>query len=351
MDMTTPSWKERRAMDRRRTRTSCAAGLALALAGCVGTAPPSAAPPTSLAPTVAPSLAFPSPIASPTPITGLPFLGTIAYNRNLVDGNLDTYRIFTMPASGGEGTQLLDTEGEQARWSADGTRLSVLGEGPQGLIFVGFVDRDGTDYIRLDSPDPTLNLGCGAWSPDAAMFVCEAWDDHTPGRAGLYTVAADGTGLTRVTTAPAGRQDAPCDFSPDGTRIAFVRLNAANDNGNELMVVDRDGTGEHKLIDELVKGGCRWSQVTSMLVTVGQGGILVLNMADPRPTATLLPLDVPAGASFSHPGWSPDGTHLVMSVRTEGQPWNIWIADADGSGATQVTDTPGVDEEVESWGP
>lgn len=342
-------------MDRRRTRTSCAASLALvlALAGCVGTASPSSAPSAAptVAPTVTPSLALPSPIPSPTRITGLPFQGTLAYNRNLVDGVLDTYRIFTMPASGGVGTQLLDTEGEQARWSADGTRLSVLGEGPQGLIFLGFVDRDGTNYVRLDSPDPTLNLGCGAWSPDAATFVCEAWDDQTPGRAGLYIVAADGTGLTRVTTAPAGRQDAPCDFSPDGTRIAFLRLNLADDNGGELMIVNRDGTGEHKLIDEFVNGACRWSPVTSMLVAVGQAGILVVKMTDPQPAATLLPLDVPAGASFSHPGWSPDGTHLVMSVRTEGQPWNIWIADTDGRGATQVTDTPGVDEEVESWGP
>ena len=338
-----------------RTRRCLAASLALALAGCVGTASPSqpAASSSSAtpAPTTASSPVLPSPIPSPTPIAGLPFLGTLAYNRNLVDGKFDTYRIFTMPASGGEGTQLLETEGEQARWSADGTRLSVLGEGPQGLIFVGFVDRDGTNYVRLDSPDHTLNLGCGAWSQDAATFACEAWDDQTPGRAGLYTVAADGTGLVRVTTAPEGRQDAPCDFSPDGTRIAFVRLGLADELHNELMIVNRDGTDEHKLIDEFVKGGCRWSPVTSRLVAVGEAGILVLKMTDAQPTATLLPLNVPAGASFSHPGWSPDGAHLVLSVRTERHPWDIWIANRDGSGATQVTDTPGIDEEVESWGP
>ena len=202
------------------------------------------------------STALPSATPSPTQITGLPFAGTLAYKRNVVEG---PHLLFTMPASGGDGMQLVEGDAEQARWSADGARLSVVGESPQGLIFVGFVDRDGSNFERLDSPDPTLQLGCGAWSRDEATFACDGWDEQKKGRDGLYTVAADGSGLTRVTTAPEGAHDAPCDFSPDGKQIAFVRTNPADEDRNELMIVNRDGTGERKLIDDAVMLRCRWS--------------------------------------------------------------------------------------------
>jgi hypothetical protein len=339
----------------RRTRTSLATSLALALAGCVGSASPSQpesfAPSTTPAPIAASSTPLPSATPSPTPIASLPFVGTIAYNRNLVDGTHGDSRLFTMPASGGDGLQLLDTEGEQARWSIDGTRLSVVGESPQGLIFVGFVNRDGTNVVRFDSPDPTLNLGCGGWSRDESTFVCEGWDEQTPGRAGLYTVAANGTHLARLTTAPEGRRDAPCDFSPDDARIAFVRINIAADNHNELRTVNRSGAFDHRLNDEVVGIRCRWSPDGSTLLVEADGGILVVAFGDPQPTPTLLPLDVPAGARLSHPTWSFDGAHVALSVALPGEMLDIWIVNADGSGATRLTNTPGIDEEVESWGP
>ena len=257
-----------------------------------------------------------------------------------------------MPASGGDGVQLLDgDDAEQARWSADGSRLSVVVESPQGLIFVGFVDRDGTNVVRFDSPDPTLNLGCGGWSRDESTFVCEGWDEQKPDRAGLYTVAADGTGLARVTTSPEGRQDALCDFSPDGLRIAFVRINLADEDRNALMIVNRDGSREHKLIDDAVMLRCRWSPDGSTILATTGAGILAVDMTESGPSATLLPVQVPSGARFSHPAWSVDGKHVAFSMALPGQPFDIWVANADGSGATQVTNTPGIGEGVESWGP
>jgi hypothetical protein len=331
----------------RRTRTSFAAGLALALAGC-STATPSqpatASPSAAAAQTLTPPTAAPS----PTQITGL--AGTIAYNRNLVEGDFQgAYRLFTMPAAGGEGVQLLDGEAEQARWSADGTRLSVAVEGLTGRITVGFVDRDGSNFHRLHSKD--VELGCAEWSRDESTFACEGWDDQTPGRTGLYTMAADGTGLARVTTAPDGRQDAPCDFSPDGEQIAFIRINLADEDSTELMIVNRDGSGEHKLIDNVVMLGCGWSRDGSKLLITSAYGILVVDMTASEPTATVLPLAVPAGARLSHPAWSFDGRYVVLSVALTRQPNDIWVANADGSGATQLTNTPRIDEEVESWGP
>jgi Tol biopolymer transport system component len=325
--------------------------LALALAGCVGSASPPQ--PESFAPSTTPTPASTTPLPSatqaPTSITGLPFVGTLAFKRDVVDG---PHLLFTMPASGGDGVQLLDRDdAEQARWSADGSRLSVVVESPTGRIFVGFVDRDGSNFERLLLRDPSLNLGCGAWSRDEASFACEGWDEANPGRTGLWTVAADGTGLARVTNPPAGRQDAPCDFSPDGLRIAFVRINLADEDRNALMIVNRDGSREHKLIDDAVMLRCRWSPDGSTILATTAAGILAVDMAESGPSATLLPVQVPSGARFSHPAWAVDGKHVAFSMALPVQPFDIWVANADGSGATQVTNTPGIDEGVESWGP
>ena len=334
----------------RRTRTTLATGLALALAGCSQAVAPTQ--PATSVPSPAPALTLAPPTAAPSPtqIASLPFAGILAFKRNPIDG---PHLLFTMPAAGGEGMQLLDdADAEQARWSADGSRLSVVVETPTGgQIFLGYVDRDGTNFTRLWRRDPTLNLGCGAWSRDESTFVCEGWDEEKPRRAGLYTVAADGSDLTRVTNPPGEGQDAPCDFSPDGQRIAFVRINPAEADRNELMIVNRDGSGEHKLIDDAVMLRCRWSPDGSTILAATTTGILAVDMSQTDPAASLLAIDVPSGARLAFPAWSVDGNHVAFSLALPGQQFDIWIANADGTGATQVTNTPGIDELVESWGP
>ena len=111
------------------------------------------------------------------------------------------------------------------------------------------------------------------------------------------------------------------------------------------------GAGERKLIDDAVMLRCRWSPEGSKLLAAASAGILVVDMTESHPTATLLPVQVPSGARFSSPAWSVDGKHVAFSMALPGQPSDIWVANADGSGATQVTNAPDIDDEVESWGP
>ena len=51
-------------------------------------------------------------------------------------------------------------------------------------------DPDGSNATTFAIPDPTLNLPCVTWAPDASRLLCESWDDTHPHRApGLYTVS------------------------------------------------------------------------------------------------------------------------------------------------------------------
>lgn len=257
--------------------------------------------------------------------------------------------VYTMPASGAEEPQALPIEGELLRWSQDGQQLSVVGPSPQGLVFVGLMNRHGTDYVQFDSPDPTLNLGCSAWSPDGRWFACEGWDDADPGRDGMYTVrASDGAGLTRITTAPEGTHDFPCDYSPDGSRIAFIRIDLADEAHSTLMVMNADGTGAQQLTPQPVGLACRWSPDGSLILTEAEGELFVVPTSGGEPAP--IRLEVASGANASRASWSPDGTQIAFSLSSSGDPFDLFVADADGSNVTRLTETSDEHEELGDWG-
>ena len=172
-----------------------AAGFAMT--ACSGqAATPSATSVATSRPPV--SAAEMSPPVSIAPVPG----GLLAYGRFGPDGHP---HVFTAHTDGAGERALLPSIAEGPRFSPDGRRIAVATENAQGSLFLALVNPDGSGYRRFARPDPTLSLGCGAWSPDASRLACEGWDDSNPARNGIYTVrASDGGGLTRVTTSPGG---------------------------------------------------------------------------------------------------------------------------------------------------
>jgi Tol biopolymer transport system component len=131
---------------------------------------------------------------------------------------------------------IVDTE---PSWSPDGKRLVFVrsGKGSSGDADLWTVDSDGSALHRV-ARTKHLDERWPAWSPDGRLI---AFTNVKP-RAGIYTVNVHGRHLETV---DASRQQ-PFDFdwSPDGKRIALVR---ANGGRAQLLVVDSDGSGEHRL--------------------------------------------------------------------------------------------------------
>jgi dipeptidyl aminopeptidase/acylaminoacyl peptidase len=112
----------------------------------------------------------------------------------------------------------------------------------------------------------------------------------------IEAMNADGSGRVSLTT-DAANDRAPV-WSPDGTRIAFVR---GSSEAYGIYVMNADGSGQTQL------------------------------STDPT-------------TNDSGPAWSPDGKRLVFARRARGTLWSgpasIYVMLADGTGVTRLTSPP-----------
>jgi Tol biopolymer transport system component len=216
------------------------------------------------------------------------------------------------------------------------------------------VDPDTGAFRQLHWPDPTLETPCSVWSADGQRFACEGFGVTDPDRNGIYTIrTSDGGGLTQVTSYPGGN-DIPGDYSPDGTRIVFVRVDEGGPVG--LFVVAPDGSGLQQITPAGFLTGedhhPSWSPTGDQIVFANRNtpesrkSIWVVN-ADgsglhelPITPACGGELSDPQSIGCFEPGWSPNGQKIIFTrVSAHATQRNVYAVNADGSGLVRVTDS------------
>lgn len=274
-------------------------------------------------------------------------------------------RLYTVAADGSDLRQLADVHAEYPAWSPDGSRVafddgSIIAfrdwTGAQGHIYI--LNADGTGLTQVTSGEGAEFTP--AWSPDGThvAFTARGQGGSLPG---IFTLDLATGAMQPVTANPyAGYLDKEPGYSPDGTRIVFVRdrqlIEAGGSRDEEaLFVVNVDGTGLRRLTSwDTAVGTASWSPDGSTIVfrrgIVGRAPLLPRIFAIGADGKGMEPLTAANVGSF-WPSWSPDGTRIVFTRYTgsSGQ-FGLFTMDLDGSNLAPVTPATSSGQSEAAWG-
>jgi len=282
--------------------------------------------------------------------------GRIAFAR--FDPALQDTVTYTANSDGSDVLRLLDGASGAPHWSPDGAVVAVLtcADPPICDTAAEIVNPDTGGVRVLQMPDPELFTACPVWSPDARRLACEGNSETDPSRNGIYTISTAGGDLRQITSNPGGH-DSPIDYSPDGGRILFARIDPTRlTNLNQaLFVANLDGSDVQRITpwgfsDD--DGG--WSPDGTRIVFEHLGRLYIVHPDGQG----LTPISLYVGnLTTSFPafdaGWSPDGARIVFSLRIRTGPRatieGIYTANVDGSDVRAVTTSP-IRDDKSDWG-
>jgi len=275
--------------------------------------------------------------------------------------------------------------GEQA-WSPDGRKIAFVSaraldgsDAPNTnrTYNIWVVNADGSGVAPLTRLTASgANCDGPTWSPDGSKIAftsaraLDGTDNATLGApSNLWVINADGSGDLPLTSLTIKNADSSFPrWSPDGSKIAFVSTRAldggnTNNNGGtaNLWTIKADGSGAiplTKLTAFTGSGDLMWSPDSSKIAFDSTRALDGSDAANANQTANIWVINADGSAltaltrltakfaSSSFPVWSPNGGKIVFPSRRalDGSDAalanltaNIWVMNADGSGAVPLT--------------
>lgn len=175
------------------------------------------------------------------------------------------------------------------------------------------------------------------------------------GNSEIYSMDPNGGSQTNLTNSAVNEKTFA--WSPDGTKIAFLRKNAGNtgDDSN-LYVMNANGSGVTKVTSDNFQyqnsSNLTWSPDGSKLAYVSGNDLLhylsVINI-DGTNRRHLTEVNAP----FLDVVWSPDASKIAFSFGSDFNSANLWVMNADGTALTRFTnhEEPGIHSRSPSWSP
>ena len=143
----------------------------------------------------------------------------------------------------------------------------------------------------------------------------------------IYVMDADGGNRENLSNHP--RHDMDPDWSPDGTKIAFVSRRTGE---YQIYVMDADGTNQIRLTEgQRRKRDPDWSPDGGKIAFAVHDGINHIEVMDADgENRVMLEQDA------AWPSWSPDGAQIAFVSGRDGGS-DIYVIGADGQGLERVT--------------
>ena len=272
--------------------------------------------------------------------------------------------------------------------NADGTEIHQLGESfakplqvnamewsPDGKFVIATIlniNNESTELYRFDiqemlnnSSTQPIQLTTDAaskygvvWQPIVNDDIAEeeatqtdnrliAFTSNQDGNLDIYTMRADGSGLTNLTNNPA--DDINPFWSPDGTRIAFE---SDRDGFMQIYLMNADGSDVIQLTDDETESelGMKYYSNSTSLAWSPDGNKLIFSQrvsGDEKSTPYVMDVDgnnkmplVSEPGMYGSPSWSPDGKHIAFLSTDTQNPGlqRLYVVAANGNNLRDVTE-------------
>jgi TolB protein len=180
----------------------------------------------------------------------------------------------------------------------------------------------------------------------------------TQNGADLFSVAADGSGLTRITNRRGVEGDS--SWSPDGSKIAFACVKNPRRGPVEICVINADGSGFTQLTrHRAFSFAAAWSpDGTRIVYATSKGGeVLRLHVMNADGSGKRRLTRNRKGTDYSDPQWSPDGATIAFAILKSGETRRAFdssiglIDSVDGGNLRRLTPRRGRDELNPNWSP
>jgi eukaryotic-like serine/threonine-protein kinase len=274
--------------------------------------------------------------------------GNYLYYFANLKSDKETPALFRIPALGGVATKLIasttNSNGDdRVTFSPDRTHLAFVREYPSGETALIVANVDGTDEQKLATRQGSSSFGSASWSPDGRRIACRGGHrENNTNHQDLVEIGID-DGIEK----PIGTQEwyyiGDIAWVRDGSGLIIT----ASDRGGEprqVWKVDYPSGTAHRVSTDLNSySGLSLTADSSALVTVR--GQMTMNIWTQAKGDLTQAKQITSGAAASDGmagiGWTPDG-RIVYESNASGRP-DIWIMNADGSNATQLTRDFGTD--------
>jgi Tol biopolymer transport system component len=199
----------------------------------------------------------------------------------------------------------------------------------------------------------------------AVVVLASAWATHPavaafPGKNGAIAYTRNDRIWLRLADGSEVRLGlgAEPSFSPDGTRIAFLRYGRRTGNAN-IWTMDADGANKVRVTSERAfEAGPAWSPDGSKLVydaLRASTGYELYVISSTAPFGEPVQITSTLDQEEEDPRWSPDGTRIAFQViscpPTALCGTQIGVVNADGSGYRTLTPQVGDEEGAPDWSP
>ncbi len=255
--------------------------------------------------------------------------------------------VLTGQASGKREVAVIDPDGNNMAVLTSENAIVATpawGRGGREIFFTSYRDNNPDLYgITLNgqkyqvSRRPGLNTS-PSWSESAQRLAVTLSKD---GNTEIYTMAADGSGLARLTNNPSA--DTAPAWSPDGAQLAFT----SDDAGlPQIYMMSANGSGRRKISNAGYCDSPAWSPDGRKLAFVKreEGGFNIY-VQDIQSGATTR---ITSGGDNMEPSWAPNSRHLVYaSGRGSGR--NIFLINTETKQAKRLTSQGTFSSPV--WGP